>query len=317
MRAMLYGLDWASHQGAIDFDQLRAEGHSFAIGKCTGESNYVNPTYAENHQRALRAGLVTGSYDWVEPQDPRDPEWLAADYLRCVESLGGRPPGHLLTVDFETPDWFKGSRGRGGVEDFMRRYLYTLRQLAGQPIIVYTAPYFLQETGGTGWGWLGRDFLYWMAAPGAGMVPDDAPWQTPLGPPWSRVTLHQHQWYARSGAIGSGANFDRNRFNGTLAELRAIGKPGATVVKNPITGSPSGDPHERIIAEIGQRLTLPQLGTVQGRGYVQVDGHEMPLVEFEKYRAVLNGDSVEGMFVDPQNPMSFAALDAAGKVRWG
>lgn len=227
---MLYGIDHASHQGHINMALLRDQGHSFEIGKCTGEGNYVNPYYAPNHQRAVAAGIVTGSYDWVEPQDAREPEWLADDYLRCVDSLGGRPLGHLLTVDFETPDWFHGPRGRN-IHDFMRRYLYRLKEKSGQPVGVYTAPYFLQETGAIGWDWLGRDFWYWLAAPGSGMVDDNAPWHGSLGPPWSKMTIHQHQWHARSAAIGSGANFDRNRFNGTLAQLQALGNGGGGIPK--------------------------------------------------------------------------------------
>lgn len=93
--------------------------------------------------------------------------------------------------------------------------------------------------------------------------------------------------------------------------------PAESVVKEPITGSPDGGPHARIVAEMRERLTYPQLGDVEGQGYVTVGERELALVEFQKYRAVLNGDSVEGVFVDPANPYSFAALDAAGKVRWG
>lgn len=221
---MLLGADHASHQGDIDMAQLKREGHTFEIGKATGEGDYTNPFYRPNHERAKAAGLITGSYDWVEPQDGRAGAWLAEDYLRVV---GERPPGHLLTVDFETPDWYTGPRGRN-IEAFMKEYLYTLKEKSGQPIGVYTAPYFLQETGAIDWAWLGRDFWYWMAAPGnatgtGDQLADDIPWQRPLGPPWDRVAIHQHQWYARSGAIGSGANFDRNRYNGTREQLMALG----------------------------------------------------------------------------------------------
>ncbi len=264
MMGYLFGIDWASHQGDIDFNQLKAEGHTFGIGKATGEGDYVNPTYAANHQRAAAAGMITGSYDWIEPQDAREPEWLAADYLRVVEALGGRPKGHLLTVDFETPDWYSGPRGRD-IEDFMRRYLYHLKDLAGQPVIVYTAPYFLQETGAVGWDWLGRDYLYWMAAPGGAtgtddQLPDDGPWQRPLGPPWQTVTLHQHQWYARSSAIGSGANFDRNRFNGTRAQLAALGYQGGISQAEVIGGSLGKIIDMQEVAAVANTIAIPEDG---------------------------------------------------------
>lgn len=224
---MIYGLDIASHQGICDMAQLRQEGHDYCIAKCTGEGDYINPFYRPNHDRAVAAGLITGSYDWIEPQDARSGAWLAGDYLRAI---GPRPAGHLLCVDFETPEWHTGPRGRD-IEAFMREYLYTLKDRAAQPVIVYTAPYFLIETGAQHWAWLGRDFLYWMAAPGPAtgpnnMLPDDAPWPGTVTGPWSVATLHQHQWYAQSAAIGSGAHFDRNRFRGDRAALLALGYQG-------------------------------------------------------------------------------------------
>lgn len=220
---MLFGLDIASYQGYPDCARLAREGHTFAISKLTGEGAYVNPYCGRNATAARAAGLIWGVYDWVEPQSGLTGEQAAADYLRVREAVCPPQAGDLLTVDFETPDWANGPRGRA-IEPFMRAYLYALRDRAGQPVIVYTAPYFLAETGARGWDWLGRDFALWQAAPGAGMVADDAPW--PATPAPFRATLiHQHQWYATSGAIVG--QFDRDRCRGTREELLAYGYPGA------------------------------------------------------------------------------------------
>lgn len=140
------------------------------------------------------------------------------------------------------------------------------------------------------------------------------------------ATLRQHgsYWSARNPDVHRGCprHAKAGDWGITWAQIVALvqaeyDKLGGTVVKEPITGSPSAGPHARIIAEIEGRLTLPQRGTVQGQGYVSVDGRDLAMVEFEKGRYVLNGESVEGMFVDPDNAMSFQALDKAGKVRWG
>lgn len=109
--------------------------------------------------------------------------------------------------------------------------------------------------------------------------------------------------------------FSEAEWDGWIGRIAALVR-GDTTVKEPITGAPSASPHARIIAEMQDRLTLPQLGAVQGQGYVTVGDREIALVEFEKGRYVLNGESVEGVFVDPGNPYSFEALDKAGKVRW-
>ncbi len=74
--------------------------------------------------------------------------------------------------------------------------------------------------------------------------------------------------------------------------------------------------HADIEREMSQRLTLPQLGGVEGRGMVTLDNGEFPFVEFQKYRAIALGDSVEGFFVNPDNIYSFQSLESGGKIRW-
>lgn len=213
---MLYGVDCASHQGYPDWPQLKAEGHSFMVTKVTGEGEYVNPYWRDNHDRARAAGLIPGTYDWVEPQNAasQSGEEAARDYLRVV---GARLFNSLLCVDFETPEWATGVLGRN-IEPWMREYMYTLRDLSHKMVIPYSAPYFMRETGAEHWDWLAKDFLYWMAAPGpAEQLPDTAPWPPTVTGPWQMVTLHQHQWHASSSAVRG--NFDRNRFRGTYGDL--------------------------------------------------------------------------------------------------
>lgn len=235
---MIFGLDIASYQLTPDFAQLAVEGHDFCISKVTGEGQYVNPYWATNRDRARAAGLIFGTYDWVEPQrwaHEVDAEYDAGDYLRVVDSAGGRLPGELLCVDFETPDWHTGPLGRD-IEEAFKTYLYTLSDREGQPVIVYTAPYFLEETGASGWAWMceANGFHLWQAAPGAGMMADDSFWPgTPA--PFTSTLIHQHQWHATSGAVS--VEFDRNRFRGTREELAAYGLPGSV----PVPVTPQGE----------------------------------------------------------------------------
>lgn len=224
-----FGIDYASYQGLPNFATLVAEGHDFAIGKVTGEGDYITPHWEASRSNARSAGLIAGTYDWVEPQGSQHGAAAAVDYLRVI---GERLPGDLLCVDFETPEWATGPLGRN-IEVWMREYLYTLRDSGRQPVIVYTARYFLQETGADGWDWLGRDFLYWQAAPGDGMMADDSFWPATTAP-FTSTLIHQHQWHATSHAIAG--EFDRNRFRGTRDELAAYGKPGTTIVPKVDTG---------------------------------------------------------------------------------
>lgn len=234
MMTYIFGWDGASYQGVPNVAQLKAEGHDFCIEKVTGEGSYVNPVWSAVRDACRAAGVIFGSYDWVMPQEwgaLTDATSAARDYLA---TLGQRQAGELLTVDFEEAKWSTGPLGRN-IEQTMKAYLYTLRDEGGQPVIVYTAPYFLAETGASGWAWLGQDFHLWQAAPGPGMMADDSFWPaTPA--PFARTLLHQHQWTATSGAVVG--QFDRDRFDGTVDELRAYGYPGevtaAMVAKDPV-----------------------------------------------------------------------------------
>lgn len=230
---MLFGWDGASYQGRPDQALLKREGHAFVIEKITGEGNYVNPYWQQVREDAHTNGIVFGGYDWVEPQlmaGVADGIAAARDYLRVFNPQ----PGEIVAVDFETVDWSRGPLGRT-IERPMRAYLETLRDAVGGTVLVYTAPYFLVETGAIAWSWMceANGFYLWQAAPGAGMMADDSFWPaTPL--PFHRTTMHQHQWHARSAAI-PGTEFDRNRFDGTVEELLALAVPQPKVVAEVVT----------------------------------------------------------------------------------
>lgn len=232
---MIFGLDGASWQGYPDWAKLHAEWHRFMLWKVTGEGNYVNPTAQANLARAFDAGFVTGGYDWVEPQRSAflpTGEDAANDYLRVLDAIGAWRKGFLLGVDWETPEWATGPLG-ANVEGYMRRYFGRLYDVAMAKrmdnIDIYTAPYFLEETGGKHWDWLAR-YRLWVAAPGPqAQLPDDTAWPEGVWlAPWDRATLHQHQWHATS--VGVSGEFDRDRFDGDERQLWALGYQG---VPNP------------------------------------------------------------------------------------
>ena len=259
---MIVGWDGASYQGRPNVANLKEEGHVFVIEKVTGEGSYVNPFWSGVRDDARAAGVLFGSYDWTECQNwanEADARFAASEYLGVV---GARQTGELLAVDFETPQWLNGPLGRD-IEAAMKAYLYTLRDNSGQPVIVYTGQYFLQETGADKWDWLGRDFILWLAAPGpVAMLPDDAPW--PAAPaPWSDVALHQHQWHATSTAVVG--EFDRNRFRGTIEELRAMGKPADEQPQMPPAAPSASDPGFPGIVQADRSLAIN--GVVVPNGY--------------------------------------------------
>lgn len=270
-----YGMDYASWQGRPDFPKLEGEGITFAITKVTGEGNYVNPYWHENTIAARFARIVSGFYDWVEPQgwaNDGDGTASAHDYAGVITPA--LQPGDLICVDFETPQWNIGPLGTA-IESAFKAYMFGLRDTLVAPIIIYTGPYFLDETGAREWTWLteANGFYLWEAAPGAGMLPDDAGW-LPVERPFTKPAIfHQHQWYATSDAVVG--QFDRDRFQGTADDLARYGVPNHFLSKAPL--NPSGT-LAAALAQIGGDVKEPAEGKYTA--YINDDGAAIVVLNF-------------------------------------
>lgn len=264
---MIYGVDVASWQAYPDWGQLAREGHDFMLSKITGEGDYINPYAATNIARARPAGLIPGGYDWVEPQSGMTGEQAARDYLRVCDAMGLLATDFLVATDFETPAWASGPLGRS-IEPFMRPYVLTL--IEARHLLFYTGPYFLDETGARDWAWLDDPRIhFWEAAPGPGMLPDDAPW--PGYPPFGPCAIHQHQWHATSGAVAG--EFDRNRYRGTRDDLLVLARP---LTRGGIVKEPEAGKADQYINERGELVAVINFGgeasEVLGVNYADVGG---------------------------------------------
>ena len=67
---MIRGFDWASYQGDIDAERASRAGYSFAIGKVSEGTSYVNPTYDANYQRVVASGMLPGNYHFFSTDIP-------------------------------------------------------------------------------------------------------------------------------------------------------------------------------------------------------------------------------------------------------
>ncbi|MEV0650817.1 GH25 family lysozyme [Phytomonospora sp. NPDC050363] len=100
---LLTGVDVSQWQGGIDFGQIVAQGHTFAIVKEGGsqlsEGNYITARYVEQVDAARAAGMRVGHYwlagDFAAPA-------AAADYL--VDHLHDYRSGDVIALDNEVLD---------------------------------------------------------------------------------------------------------------------------------------------------------------------------------------------------------------------
>ncbi len=299
------GMDYASWQGRPDFPKLAGEGITFAITKVTGEGNYVNPYWHDNTLAARLAQVITGFYDWVEPQgwaNDGDGTASAHDYASVIAPA--LRPGDLVCVDFETPQWKDGPLGTN-IESAFKAYMFGLKDTLVAPIILYTGPYFLDETGARNWTWLSEanGFYLWEAAPGSGMLPDDAGWLGVERPFTQPAILHQHQWYATSDAVVG--QFDRDRFNGSAADLARYGIPNHDISKKaPL--DPIGTIAD-VLAQIGGDVKEPAEGKYTA--YINQDGAAIVVLNFGGKTGKIAGVAIKDVGVTVESATEPGVLE--------
>jgi lysozyme len=131
-RFPVHGIDVSHHQGAIDWQAVRAHGVAFAYVKATEGADWRDPRFEENWRGAQRSGIPRGAYHFFTFCTPGAPQ--AANFLAALRAS----PGELPPVaDVE----FTGNCTRwDGVERIRRELAVFLERVeagAGRRPILY------------------------------------------------------------------------------------------------------------------------------------------------------------------------------------
>lgn len=199
------GIDVSAWQPKVEWDKVRAAGHSFAFLKATEGESYVSPVFKAQWAGALAAGVMPGAYHFALPDaDARD------DARRFVDAVKDFGKGYLSpALDIEKTEGLEPAR----IVDWCLQWLDTVEVLTNRWPVIYTGPNF--------WRWrllpAGKRALdltswrLWQAQYAPALSPmRDAPAWRPLI--WQ---------YTGSGACpGIDGHVDINRWLGTDAELR-------------------------------------------------------------------------------------------------
>ena len=215
----LSGIDVSSVQGVINSTLTKEAGIGFVAIKLTEGTGYVNPTADADIHSALANGQGVILYHFARPDLGNA---AAAEALYFAQHA--RPyvdSGVALSLDFE--------RGSAGAP-WALAFLENLQNLSGVTPGLYANPSFLSSQHILG---DGRFAAFWLWL---------ADWQATLPAcpaPWNHITVWQH---SDSGVVsGVGGHVDLDWFNGTLADLRALGLKGA-VTPSPVPPSPTPVP---------------------------------------------------------------------------
>ncbi|NMM90728.1 glycoside hydrolase [Rhodococcus sp. SRB_17] len=182
----------------IDWFQVRASGHQFAMVKATESLNYVNPYFVEDFLRMRVAGVSRGAYHYADVR--QSPEAQAA-FFAGVNVDGDLPP----VLDLEDAKGLPADQ----VIDWTHRYLNSVQSLTGRQPIIYTYPYFWRTQMGNTTEF--KHYPLWIADYNG----QNAPGPLPGG--WSNWTFWQ---YTNTGRIpGIAGDTDINVYNETQGDF--------------------------------------------------------------------------------------------------
>ncbi|MET0795124.1 MAG: GH25 family lysozyme [Polyangiaceae bacterium] len=193
------GIDISRYQSGIDFKQAQASGVSFTFVKATESIALVDAAFATHWSLAKQVGLLRGAYHFFRPQ--QDAIAQARLFLAQLSDPGELPP----TLDVEVADGVPGAAIVAGADAWVD---YVTARI-GRPLI-YTSPAFWNALPGTTSLALKTDL--WVAHWGAPEPAEVNGWLRWMF--WQRTN--------QASVPGIHTPVDEDRFNGTLAQLRAF-----------------------------------------------------------------------------------------------
>ncbi|NLA54696.1 MAG: hydrolase [Corynebacterium humireducens] len=187
------------HGAPIHWQDVAADGQSFAFIKATEGETWVNEHFLEDIHAADQSGLLVGTYHYARPAG--DPRLQAAHYAATLAAA----PQHSLppVLDIEVNEGLDAAR----MQEWVGEFLAETERLTGRVPMIYTYRYFWKEH-------LADTDRFtrhplWLAA-----YQNHAP--EPMGG-WSHITFWQRSETGR--VAGINGDVDLNLFNGTEHQL--------------------------------------------------------------------------------------------------
>ncbi|MGH3536359.1 MAG: glycoside hydrolase family 25 protein [Pseudonocardiaceae bacterium] len=201
---MIFGPDVSDYQGTVDWAQVKREGFSFALAKCTEGSTWRGRTYARNRDGVRAVGMAFAAYHYVTTDSP------TSQAANCAAWIGDKSIPVMLDVE-------TNSGGIGNVRAVLAAF-----QANGLHVpVIYLPRWYWQQIGSPSMSGLPPlvSSRYPSTTPGyASVLYQKVPSTYWSGYGGSPVALLQ---FADSALI-AGQRMDANAFPGTLAQLTQL-----------------------------------------------------------------------------------------------
>lgn len=237
------GIDVSYYQGSINFSQVKGAGTQFVIARVSDGLNYPDSKFATYWPAIHTQGMVRGTYQFFRPG--QDALAQANLVLSKVQAAGGFRPDDLpVVLDIEATD----NQPSAVVRQKMQIWLDRIEQATGKKPIIYTAA-FMSSVIGNGF----SSYPLWVANYGA---------TCPAMPSnWTAWKFWQHS--STGSVAGISGNVDMDKWNGTLAQLKAYASPPVVDAGTPDAGAPDAGHADAGIPDAGAAdAGAPDAGTV-------------------------------------------------------
>jgi len=196
-------IDISHHNGTVDLQQAADNGIVGVIHKATQGGSFVDPTFTTNRAKALAAGLLFGAYHFGTGSD-------GVTQAQRFLDVAQPDANTLLVLDFEA-----NPQGPSMTLIEARAFVTHVKEVTGRFPGLYSG-HFIKDLLGTQTDPVLGNCWFWLAQYGpTAVVPTN----------WPTWTL----WQYTDGAQGPDPHevpgvgrCDRDRFNGTEAQLRAL-----------------------------------------------------------------------------------------------
>jgi lysozyme len=210
---VLTGIDVSNHQPNVDWEAVKAAGHTFAFAKVSEGLGTPDRVFGKGRWKAMRdAGLVRGVYHFARPQKGRDPKDEVREFLGLVDAAGGFEDGDLVPVlDLEA----FGKAGKLTAKqtlEWASGFAEEVHARVGRRPIIYTGVFWRETMGNP------PDNLQcplWLAA----FVKDPKPF---VPTAWARESFAIWQHTETGSTAGVPGNVDLNRLPGGEPALRRL-----------------------------------------------------------------------------------------------
>ena len=128
------GIDVSAWQNIINFEEVKEDGIKTVYIKSSEGTDYIDPYFERNYQKAKENGLYVGVYHYVRARNIKEAE-NEADFFYSV--IKGKEIDCKLCMDFES----FGYLNRQEINNIALSFLERLKKISNMEVIVYSNTY--------------------------------------------------------------------------------------------------------------------------------------------------------------------------------